>query len=32
MSGAWCDQSVVGESAEHLSSRLLAHLKVLGDK
>jgi len=32
MSAARCDQSVIGESAEHLSGRLLAHLKVLGNE
>jgi hypothetical protein len=32
MSAARSDQSVIGESAEHLGGRLLAHLKVLGNE
>ena len=32
MSAARRDQSVIGESAEHLSGRLLADLEVLGDE
>jgi hypothetical protein len=32
MSAARHDQSVIGESAEHLSGRLLAHFKILGDE
>ena len=32
MSVAWRNQSVIGESAEHLCGRLLAHLKVFGNE
>ena len=32
MSAARRDQSIVGESAEHFRSRLLADLEVLGDE
>jgi hypothetical protein len=32
MSTARRDQSVISESAEHLSGRLLAHLKIFGDE
>jgi hypothetical protein len=32
MSAARCDQSVIGEPAEHFGGRLFAHLKVLGNE